>query len=330
MYRRYRKRKTTGNVLPIIIGLILLTNIFDLIDIAFELLGVAFGLGILALPFVGFGAIVAAIVKAAKNKNKAQSPTMYSQTELIRKLQSYFVDNTELAIDSDSYLVRNKDANANTLDGYDIYVNGEYISSLKLLANAFPSGFNTVADHINSMLSKRNTSVKINKKKQQTPVTPEVKPEPAKPAVQNEKDINYFIKTLNEQNRNIPHEKITESLNNTVEYLQTIKKIEDEFPECKNKTTKLYQYYLPMLTDILANYHRLMENGGNAEELSASEDRLIKTIILINNALKIISASLTEDYYTDLNVDMKTLQSILKKDGLIDELAQMEGENNER
>jgi tRNA A-37 threonylcarbamoyl transferase component Bud32 len=77
-----------------------------------------------------------------------------------------------------------------------------------------------------------------------------------------------------------------------------------------------------MLSDILQNYNRLSSSGIESDDLTTSEDRLLKTIVLINGALKTISSSLTEDYYTDLKVDMKTLESVLKKDGLVDEINQ--------
>ena len=80
-----------------------------------------------------------------------------------------------------------------------------------------------------------------------------------------------------------------------------------------------------MLTDIVNNYKRLSINVNNTADFKNSEDRLLKTTVLINGALNTISSSLVEDYYTELNVDMRTLESILKKDGLVDELQNQEG-----
>lgn len=80
-----------------------------------------------------------------------------------------------------------------------------------------------------------------------------------------------------------------------------------------------------MLTDIVNNYKRLSLNVDSNADFKNSEDRLLKTTVLINGALSTISGSLVEDYYTELNVDMRTLESILKKDGLVDELQNQEG-----
>ncbi len=113
----------------------------------------------------------------------------------------------------------------------------------------------------------------------------------------------------------------------TIQYLNQINKIENEFNDSKKKTTKLYQYYLPMLKDILTSYIRLEKNASETDEGKESEDRLLKTIVLINGALKTISSSLVEDYYTEMNVDMRTLESILKKDGLVDEMKKEDSTN---
>jgi len=45
----------------------------------------------------------------------------------------------------------------------------------------------------------------------------------------------------------------------------------------------------------------------------------MKTIILINQAMKTICNSIHEYEYMDLNADISTLQTILKKDGLLDD-----------
>ena len=45
----------------------------------------------------------------------------------------------------------------------------------------------------------------------------------------------------------------------------------------------------------------------------------MKTLLLINEALKSITTSLTQEYFMDLSADMTTLETLLKKDGLVKE-----------
>ena len=118
-------------------------------------------------------------------------------------------------------------------------------------------------------------------------------------------------------NESIDQETITEHLNKSVQYLTQIRDIEKTFPKSKDKTTKLYQYYLPMLLDILENYKRLSVGSTQSKEFKENEDRLLKTLVLINGALDTLTHTLLEEYYTESSVDMKTLEALLKKDGLV-------------
>ena len=84
------------------------------------------------------------------------------------------------------------------------------------------------------------------------------------------------------------------------------------------KLNKLYEYYLPILLGILENYKRLSEASIKGEEYRQCEVQLVKTIKLINEALKTIYNSLHESEYMNLNADINTLQSLLKQDGLVE------------
>lgn len=72
-----------------------------------------------------------------------------------------------------------------------------------------------------------------------------------------------------------------------------------------------------------------MEAGAKGDEFKKCEAQLIKTIILINEALKSINESMHEDDYMNLNADITTLQSLLKKDGLVREGSIFEGDDDE-
>ncbi|MBQ6654392.1 MAG: hypothetical protein IJM79_02585 [Erysipelotrichaceae bacterium] len=288
-------------------------DLFDLIIMAGAIL-LVFGIPI--LMFVGFISLIGKLIGAVGKKKVSRSATSVSTKELLSIFQSYFEYNDKLYIDNDTYIVKTSAAGA-SLEEYDLFMNDEYVSDLKLFANSFPSGFNSFANVVKDL-----TSSKKKKKKQKEVEEPIKKEEKKEETVAPATDCAFYISRLTSLSSSISNQQIREGLAESIKYLNQIKKIEDEFSECKNKTTKLYQYYLPMLTDILQNYVRLSSNTFESEDLKASEDRLLKTIVLINGALKTISSSLTEDYYTDLKVDMKTLESVLKKDGLVDEMNQ--------
>ena len=81
------------------------------------------------------------------------------------------------------------------------------------------------------------------------------------------------------------------------------------------KVTKLYDYYLPILVSALEKYKKLQDSKVINDDFKQTEAGLIKTIVLINEALKTIIGSMQEDDYMNINADVSTLQSLLKKDG---------------
>jgi len=302
----------------------------DLIGtLIFLLFGGVFFLGILesflgaAGPF-GFFLFIYGVVLIVKNikrkadKNKItqqQTKTSASDARILSSLKSYFQNDARLYFDDETYITPSNPNNI-TFDTLDIYMRDEYIATMADYKLAFPNAYNTFIDMINQYLKRKKFT------KTTTTATNPVNPEPKKTAETTRqtytitKDAQYYIDKLNELNNSISEEHITNDLHETVLYLSQIKKIEDTFPKCKEKTTKLYQYYLPMLVDILENYNRLSINANLHKEFKENEDRLMKTIVLINGALKALTQNLCDEYYMEMSADMKTLEALLKKDGL--------------
>ncbi len=330
MARNRRRDSNPGSILTIIILISIFSGLAELVlggiagllgfflEFIIPLLMI---LGFFVAPFIFIAIGIKLIVDAFKKKrghstsqtvSGTATPTV-SHKKLLKKIDKFFQKNQQLNIDDETYLVLTDPENV-ALDNIDIYMREEYIGSLKDYFNAYPNSFNALSNLINKYLNTKNLN--------ETQVVEEIKQEVKRTF---EKDCAYYIKELSQLKDGIENQQVTKGLEETIHHLQAIKRIEDEFTDSKNKTVKLYQYYLPMLTDIVNNYKRLSLNVENNADFKNSEDRLLKTTVLINGALNTISGSLVEDYYTELNVDMRTLESILKKDGLIDELQNQEG-----
>jgi len=327
MARVVHRRKSGGafSIIPLILFIFFVAG-DDLLFWFFE--GIFNMTGLIALAFPIF--ILIGIIKLIKNISGKDTTknTNITSSELLNSLSSHFAGNMDLEVTNGVRIVCTDRNNSKSLKSYDIFMDDEYISDLEVFSNAYPGGFG----NFSKLVVAKTTPKKLSKKEQKEMQKKQEEIQNLENALKKtttvfEKDCAYFINSINKLNDKIPKERITEGLNQTVTYLKEIQRIENEFPESKEKTKKLYQYYLPMLTDILENYHRLESNTTVSEEFLANEDRLCKTIILINGALKTISSSLLEEYYTDLKVDMKTLESILKKDGLIDSMEDSTKEN---
>jgi len=259
------------------------------------------------LPVFIVALIIYAVIKALVNKGKKPVFTPRSRAEvrpIVLDLQDYFRTNERLQIEDDVY-IEPSDRDDVQLTNLNLFMRGEFIATLADYRAAFPNAFTSFSEIIRQRVKGGSRPAAA-----AAPVTPQ--PTPAK-------DAQYYITLIDKLNDAIPEPRITAQLNDSVAYLRQIKKIEDAFPDAHDKTRKLYQYYLPMLTDILANYRQLSDSASNHAEFKASEDRLLKTVVLINSALKTISTTLVQDHYTDLSVDMKTLEAVLKKDGLVDD-----------
>ena len=126
-----------------------------------------------------------------------------------------------------------------------------------------------------------------------------------------------YIEKINSLNAQIPQEEITNGLYQTCDLIKQIETSRDEKDNPKLK--KLYDYYLPILVGILEKYKKLQDVSIKSDEFKDCESQLIKTIILINEALKTIYEEMHEDDYMNINADLETLQTLLKKDGLTED-----------
>lgn len=280
------------SIIGLIIAFIIISNVIGII--------IPIIVGFIVFAVILF--LVLSIIKGDSNNKSSTSNVKVNDNGLIDILRT--IDDNKIQINSDTYLYLS-DLDNITLDTIDVYFNSECIGSLNDFGKYQPKEFN---DLCKSLIKKLNKQSKSNKLKDKITESISV-----------EKDCAYFIKKLSNINNQIETEEINELVNKSVDHLKDIKRIEDEFGIKKDKTRKLYEYYLPMYLDILVNYDRLHDSQPLSDDFKNSQDKVLKTGSMINNALSNLSESLLDSYQTNLNVDMKTLESILKKDGLIDE-----------
>ena len=126
---------------------------------------------------------------------------------------------------------------------------------------------------------------------------------------------SHDIDKISGLNIDINNAEVKNSLDQTCKLLKQIDLYAGE--EDAERLSKLYDYYLPILTKILENYKELGKVGADSNEFKHNETQLLKTIVLINEALKEMNKSIHEDDYMNLSADITTLQSVLKKDGLV-------------
>ena len=147
----------------------------------------------------------------------------------------------------------------------------------------------------------------------------EKKEEPKQTFAKPVSDALRFRDEINELNDDIPDEEISNMLYETTALLKQLSDLEESFPASKPKLKKLYNQYLPYMTNILKQYTK-MQNVQTDPNYKANENALKETIGHINAAMKDrLIPSMSENDSINLSADMNTLEAMLRKDGMSDE-----------
>lgn len=264
---------------------------------------------------VGWGA-VSAIKKSQNNTNPYQKTygsttrrTTYSTntslnstqlTRITNYLKEWYSENKSLPIGTNIDL-RLHDTTFTSLSSLDVYRDNTYICTLEDFKNRYPDSYVEIMKEVDGLAS-RNSAKKAAAEQKAA--------EAARP-----KDAQYYIQEIDRLNNEIPDEEISNGLYETTSLLKQIDKLQTKFPSAKDKLKKLYEYYLPILVKILNQYESL-QTATMDPSLEETSEKLKKTIKLINDAMKTIISSMTDEDFINLSADMQTLEAVLQKDGL--------------
>ena len=204
-----------------------------------------------------------------------------------------------------------------SLASLDVYRDNRFVCSLNDFGRRYPDSYDEILEEL-ARLSDRGQAdevidVSVSEKQ------PEVRPEPKKEEVKKEepkKDrAQEYIDKINALNEDIPDENISNGLFETCALLKQIQTLEQRFPDSRDKLKKLYEYYLPILVRILRQYDNL-QHAKTDPAYEQTKEKLTRTITLINDAMKTIISSLTDQDFINLSADISTLEAVLQKDGL--------------
>lgn len=134
-----------------------------------------------------------------------------------------------------------------------------------------------------------------------------------------ERRAQYFMDEIKVLSNKIQHDRIHSGLEEVIKQLKDIRYLETRYDNVLPKLGKLYERYLPILMSILNTYIQLLYTNTSSEEIAYMEEKLMKTIILVNEALLSIKTDLVKDDILNLSTDMSVLEMVLKQDGLIED-----------
>ena len=263
------------------------------------------------IPLGAIGLLVYSIVKGGdsnkKNDFKRTVPKkkVYSMkngdlNKIDKKLANYFKHNISLPVVDDISLTT-QSGKFTTADQLYLTYKDEKICKLGEFNSQYGDVYKKIMDLLLVFSTKDEDFLKA-----------EVKVE--EPKKNKLSSGEKYIERINELNNSIPQEEITNGLYQTCDLLKQLNYL-TENKDDNPKVTKLYDYYLPILVSALEKYKKLADSKVINDDFKQTETGLIKTIVLINEALKTIIGSMQEDDYMNINADVSTLQSLLKKDG---------------
>jgi len=252
------------------------------------------------------------------NYYRAGSTQMYSAAQMAKinvYLRSWYRTRRSLPIGSNIDLRIHGERYA-SLASLDVYRNNTYICSLSDFGRRYPDSYNEILRELSSLAEQGHapdaevidveaTDRQQEQKKQEAPKKEEKKT----------KGSQDFINEINQLNDDIPDENISNGLYETCALLKQIQTLEERFPASRDKLKKLYEYYLPILIRILKQYDNL-QAAQTDPSYETTKEKLTRTITLINDAMKTIISSLTDQDFINLSADISTLEAVLQKDGL--------------
>ena len=264
------------------------------------------------IPLGAIGLLIYSIVKGgvsnkkndfnrAAPKKKAYTMKNGDLNKIDKKLANYFKHNISLPVVDDISLTT-QSGKFTTADQLYLTYKDEKICKLGEFNSQYGDVYKKIMDLLLVFSTKDEDFLKA-----------EVKVEEPKKKNKLSSGEKY-IERINELNNSIPQEEITNGLYQTCDLLKQLNYL-TENKDDNPKLTKLYDYYLPILVSALEKYKTLQDSKVINDDFKQTEAGLIKTIVLINEALKTIIGSMQEDDYMNINADVSTLQSLLKKDG---------------
>ncbi|MDO4499661.1 MAG: 5-bromo-4-chloroindolyl phosphate hydrolysis family protein [Erysipelotrichaceae bacterium] len=279
------------------------------------------------LPIIITGLVIYNLVNSFNRKSarkdyyKSQSSVRYNSEEksvnigisnadmnkIDKKLNEYFKSNLSLAI-VDGISLTTKSGKFTTVDQLYLSYGDEKIIKLADFKKKYGDVYKRIMDLLLVFAKKSDINLSTVEVKQQK------KEEVKAKRTEVLSDADKYINKIDALNKAIPQEEITNGLYQTCDLLKQID-ILKETSQDNSKIDKLYTYYLPILTDVLEKYKKLQDAPVHGEDFKTCEEQLIKTIVLINEALKTICSNMQEDDYMHINADINTLQSLLQKDG---------------
>jgi hypothetical protein len=115
----------------------------------------------------------------------------------------------------------------------------------------------------------------------------------------------------------IPGELVRQKLDEIISVTDSIFKKMLQNPNAYTQVKRFADYYLPTTIKLLHTYDRLGQSGAQGENISGTMERIDTALDTILESYKKFFDSLFADQALDIETDIKVLETILKREGLL-------------
>lgn len=260
------------------------------------------------------------------NRNsRSMNYTSPSQQAMLNVFLRRFFSNNRLLQVIDDIDLRMSGSRYTSTTDLDVYQGGKYVCSLSEFGRRYPATYEQIIDRLLSFARNGEPEQKMHPQDividtvvtehKGTPASAQYdEPKPRESKKTKLVSAQDFIDEINRLNTNIVDETISNGLYETCALLKQIQELEKKFPDSRSKLEKLYEYYLPILIKILNQFDNL-QSAKTDLNYEPTREKLTKTLGLINDAMKTIIASMTDQDFINLSADISTLEAVLQKDG---------------
>ena len=238
--------------------------------------------------------------------NTARSLTEAEEESLVKAMNSYFDRNDSYTVTTQLNIRARREISS--VKDMDVYFENTRLCSLYEFGQSHPSEYNKI---IKSLLefSKRKTQSKSTKVADEKGVSRHESEQLSK--------AEQYARKVDDLNNQIPDYRISLKLDRTAGLLRQIGTLQAKGDGSDlTSVQKLYDYYMPMLVDILESFNQL-QNQTMHQDHDATVDKVSSVIDTINDSMVTIVNEMNDEDFINLNADLNTLETLLKNDGLV-------------
>ena len=238
--------------------------------------------------------------------SSARSLSEEEEESLVQAMNNYFDRNDSYTVTTQLNIRARREITS--VKDMDVYFENTRLCSLYEFGQSHPSEYNKI---IKSLLdfSKRKTTTKSTKISDEKGVSRHESKQLSK--------AEQYARKVDDLNNQIPDYRISLKLDRTAGLLRQIGTLQAKGDGSDlTSVQKLYDYYMPMLVDILESFNQL-QNQTMHQDHDATVDKVSSVIDTINDSMVTIVNEMNDEDFINLNADLNTLETLLKNDGLV-------------